>query len=51
MAERVALFLINNNTVISFFESALYIVEGPILRRISTPGTVLRESYDVSMVT
>jgi Mg2+ and Co2+ transporter CorA len=50
MAERVSLFLTNDNTVISFFESRAEDIEKPILRRISTRGTVLRESCDASLV-
>jgi Mg2+ and Co2+ transporter CorA len=51
MAERVSLFLTNDNTIISFFESVLsQWVEEPVVRRISTRGTVLRESCDASLV-
>jgi len=51
MAERVFIFLTNDNTVISFFESSSQDVEDPLLRRLRKRGTVLRESCDASMMT
>jgi Mg2+ and Co2+ transporter CorA len=49
-AEQVSIFLTNENTVISFFESSADDVEIPILHRLSTPDTILRRSCDASMV-
>lgn len=39
-----------DNTVISFFEQSADDVEIPILKRLSTPDTLLRRSCDASMV-
>ena len=50
MAEQVGIFLTADNTVISFFESSADDVEAPILRRLGKPGTILRESYDGSLL-
>lgn len=49
-AEQVSVFLTADNTVISFFELSADDVERPIVKRLSTPGTVLRQSCDASMV-
>lgn len=49
-AEQVSIFLTSDNTVISFFEVSAGDVERPILTRLSTPGTILRESYDGSLL-
>ncbi|KAH7308113.1 hypothetical protein B0I35DRAFT_483394 [Stachybotrys elegans] len=49
-AEQVSLFLTSDNTVISFFEGSAGDVERPIVTRLSTPGTILRESYDGSLL-
>ncbi|QUC23540.1 uncharacterized protein UV8b_07781 [Ustilaginoidea virens] len=49
-AEQVSIFLTNDNTVISFFEISAADVESPIVTRLSTPGTILRESCDASFV-
>ncbi|TLS30463.1 hypothetical protein PpBr36_03613 [Pyricularia pennisetigena] len=50
MAEQVSLFMTNDNTIISFFEFSAQQVEEPILVRLSTPDTVLRQSCDASMI-
>ncbi|KAG5978953.1 hypothetical protein E4U55_005722 [Claviceps digitariae] len=49
-AEQVCIFLTNDNTVISFFEISAADVERPIVTRLSTPGTILRESCDASLL-
>lgn len=49
-AEQVSIFLTSDNTVISFFEVSAGDVERPIVTRLSTPGTILRESYDGSLL-
>ncbi|KAJ4391775.1 hypothetical protein N0V93_005395 [Gnomoniopsis smithogilvyi] len=50
IAEQVSLFITNDNTVISFFELSADVVEKPILTRLFTEDTVLRQSSDASMV-
>ncbi|CAI4214495.1 unnamed protein product [Parascedosporium putredinis] len=49
-AEQVAIFLNSDNTVISFFELSADDVEKPIIKRLSTPGTILRQSCDASLI-
>jgi Mg2+ and Co2+ transporter CorA len=49
-AEQVSIFITQDNTIISFFEVSADDVEGPILRRLQTPDTILRHSCDASMV-
>lgn len=49
-AEQVSIFLTSDNTVISFFEISASDVERPIVTRLDTPGTILRESYDGSLL-
>lgn len=49
--EQVSIFITYDNTVISFFESAAQDVETPILRRLQSPETILRQSCDASMLT
>lgn len=49
-AEQVSIFLTSDNTVISFFEISAGDVERPIITRLDTPGTILRESYDGSLL-
>lgn len=49
-AEQVSIFLTNDNTVISFFEVSADDVQRPIVTRLSTPGTSLRESCDASLL-
>jgi Mg2+ and Co2+ transporter CorA len=48
--EKVAIFLTADNTVISFFEHSADDIEGPILRRLNSPDTILRTSSDASMM-
>ncbi|ORY68511.1 uncharacterized protein BCR38DRAFT_335848 [Pseudomassariella vexata] len=50
MAEQVAMFVTSDNTVIAFFEQSADDVEKPILARLSSPDTILRQSCDASMV-
>lgn len=50
IAEQVSLFITNDNTIISFFELSADMVEEPILKRLFTEDTVLRQSCDASMV-
>lgn len=50
IAEQVSMFVTNDNTVISFFELSADIIEKPILTRLYTRDTVLRQSCDASMV-
>lgn len=50
IAEQVSLFITNDNTIISFFELSADVVEKPILTRLFTEDTVLRQSCDASMV-
>ncbi|ETN41875.1 uncharacterized protein HMPREF1541_03814 [Cyphellophora europaea CBS 101466] len=49
--EQVSIFLCTNNTVISFFEYSADDVEIPILKRLNTDGTILRESEDATLLT
>ncbi|KJZ71326.1 hypothetical protein HIM_09262 [Hirsutella minnesotensis 3608] len=49
-AEQVSIMLTNDNTVISFFEASAEDIERPIVTRLSTPGTILRESCDASLL-
>jgi hypothetical protein len=50
IAEQVSMFITNDNTVISFFELSADMIEKPILTRLYTRDTVLRQSCDASMV-
>ncbi|CAJ2506769.1 Uu.00g079550.m01.CDS01 [Anthostomella pinea] len=50
MAEQVAMFITSDNTVIAFFEQSADDVERPILARLQSPTTILRQSCDASMV-
>ena len=49
-AEQVSVFLNSDNSVISFFELSAEDVERPIVKRLATSGTVLRQSCDASMM-
>ena len=49
--EQVSIFLTADNTVISFFENSAEDIETPLLKRLSTPETILRRCSDASMVT
>ncbi|RVX67394.1 hypothetical protein B0A52_09175 [Exophiala mesophila] len=48
--EQVSIFLCADKTVISFFEYSAHDVQAPIIRRLHTPGTVLRQSEDASLL-
>ncbi|KAK9457278.1 hypothetical protein V1511DRAFT_508719 [Dipodascopsis uninucleata] len=48
--EQVSIFLIEDHTIISFFENAGDDIEGPILSHIATPNTLLRESPEPSLL-
>lgn len=48
--EQVSLFLTDQQTVISFFEHSAADIERPLLARLSTKSTMLRESCDPSML-
>jgi Mg2+ and Co2+ transporter CorA len=48
--EQVCVFYCADNTVISFFEHSAPEIEEPILKRLMTEDTILRESGDGSMV-
>ncbi|KAH6693784.1 hypothetical protein F5X68DRAFT_199680 [Plectosphaerella plurivora] len=49
-AEQVSIFLTSDNTVISFFELSASDIERPIALRLGTPGTILRQSCDASLL-
>ena len=48
--EQVSIFLLADNSVISFFEHSADEVEDMILKRLRTPDTILRRSQDSSML-
>ncbi|KIX08538.1 uncharacterized protein Z518_03194 [Rhinocladiella mackenziei CBS 650.93] len=48
--EQVSIFLCADNTVISFFEYSAHDVQTPIIHRLQSPGTILRQSSDASML-
>lgn len=48
--EQVSIFLHADNTVISFFETSADDIKAPIVRRLSSPETILRQSCDASML-
>lgn len=48
--EQVSIFLISDNSVISFFESSAEDIELPIIDRLSSPETILRRCSDASML-
>ncbi|KAF2202779.1 hypothetical protein GQ43DRAFT_412960 [Delitschia confertaspora ATCC 74209] len=48
--EQVSMFMCADNTVISFFEHSASEVEQPILNRLYSEDTILRQSCDASMV-
>lgn len=50
MAEQVCIFITSDNTIIAFFEQSADDVERPILARLQSPDTILRQSCDASMV-
>lgn len=49
-AEQVSMFLMNDNCLISFFEMSAQDIEAPIVRRLETPDTILRQCCDASML-
>lgn len=49
-AEQVSIFITNDNTIISFFEMSAEDIAEPIIRRLQTPDTILRQSCDASMI-
>ncbi|OIW34143.1 hypothetical protein CONLIGDRAFT_697025 [Coniochaeta ligniaria NRRL 30616] len=49
-AEQVSIFIMNDNTIISFFEMSAEDIAKPIIRRLQTPDTILRQSCDASMI-
>lgn len=51
IVEQVAVFVTSNNEIISFFESSAKEVEEPILKRLNSPSTMIRQSADATMVT
>ncbi|KAE8148142.1 hypothetical protein BDV25DRAFT_22438 [Aspergillus avenaceus] len=48
--EQVSIFLHADNTVTSFFETSADDIESPIVKRLSSPETILRQSCDASML-
>lgn len=48
--EQVSIFLNSDNTVLSFFDASASDIEAPIVRRLSSPETILRQSCDASML-
>jgi Mg2+ and Co2+ transporter CorA len=50
MAEQVSMFITSDNTIIAFFEQSADDVEKPILERLQSSDTILRQSCDASMV-
>jgi Mg2+ and Co2+ transporter CorA len=48
--EQVSMFLTGDNTVITFFEYSAQDIEAPIVRRLQSPETILRQSCDASML-
>lgn len=50
VAEQVSIFVTSDNTVIAFFENSADDVEVPILMRLRSASTILRQSCDASMV-
>ncbi|KAK3296332.1 uncharacterized protein B0H64DRAFT_322842 [Chaetomium fimeti] len=48
--EQVSMFLTNDNCIISFFEQSAHDIEAPIVRRLQTNDTIIRQSCDASLV-
>lgn len=48
--EQVSIFLHADNTVTSFFETSADDIESPIVRRLTSPETILRQPCDASML-
>ena len=49
--EQVSIFLSSDNSVTSFFEFSADDIEGPIINRLESPETILRQCCDASMLT
>lgn len=49
-AEQVSMFITSDNTLISFFETSAEDLQTPIIQRLSSADTILRQSCDASMV-
>ncbi|KAB5514916.1 hypothetical protein GE09DRAFT_1046485 [Coniochaeta sp. 2T2.1] len=49
-AEQVSIFIMNDNSIISFFEMSAEDIAQPIIRRLQTPDTILRQSCDASII-
>jgi len=50
IAEQVSVFITNDNTIISFFELSAEDIERPIMARLLSSDTILRQSCDASML-
>ncbi|KAH6841189.1 hypothetical protein B0I37DRAFT_233414 [Chaetomium sp. MPI-CAGE-AT-0009] len=48
--EQVSMFLTNDNCILSFFEQSAHDIEAPIIRRLQTNDTIIRQSCDASLV-
>jgi Mg2+ and Co2+ transporter CorA len=48
--EQVSIFLLSDNTIISFFEHSGADIEEPIIKRLESSATMLRRSADASLV-
>jgi Mg2+ and Co2+ transporter CorA len=48
--EQVSIFVCADNTIISFFEYSAHDVQGPIIRRLQSSGTILRQSADATLL-
>lgn len=48
--EQVSIFLMADNTVVSFFEYSSQDIETPLMRRLQSKSTILRQSCDASML-
>lgn len=48
--EQVSIFVTGNNEVISFFESSGHEIEGPIMKRLLSDSTLLRQTADATMI-
>ena len=49
--EQVSIFICSDNTVLSFFEHSADDIEVPVLKRLSSSETILRQSCDAGMMT
>uniref|UniRef100_A0A093V8S2 Magnesium transport protein CorA n=1 Tax=Talaromyces marneffei PM1 TaxID=1077442 RepID=A0A093V8S2_TALMA len=48
--EQVSIFLNSDNTALSFFDASASDIEAPIVKRLNSPETILRQSCDASML-